>query len=310
MDKELSSKKIKDQALKLGFSACGITEVSYLSDHEPRLQKWLNENRHGEMDYMSNNFEMRLDPALLVENARSVIVVLQNYYPEKQLHPDSDYLISHYAYGEDYHFVIKDKLRKLQAFINNEIAPNQSRVFTDSAPVLERAWAVKAGLGWIGKNSLLITPRHGSYFFIAEIITDLELAFDNSYGGNFCGDCRRCIDACPTQAIGQDRMIDSGKCISYLTIEKKGELPEELKGKYKKWIFGCDICQEVCPWNRFSIPNNESSFELLTQVQGFKAEDWKNLSKEAFNSLFKKSALKRAKYEGVMRNIEFLESNE
>ncbi len=310
MDKELSSKKIKDQALKLGFSACGITEVSYLSDHELRLQKWLNENRHGEMDYMSNNFEMRLDPALLVENARSVIVVLQNYYPEKQLHPDSDYLISRYAYGEDYHFVIKDKLRKLQAFINNEIAPNQSRVFTDSAPVLERAWAVKAGLGWIGKNSLLITPRHGSYFFIAEIITDLELAYDNSYGGNFCGDCRRCIDACPTQAIGQDRMIDSGKCISYLTIEKKGELPEELKGKYKKWIFGCDICQEVCPWNRFSIPHNESSFELLAQVQGFKAKDWKNLSKEAFNSLFKKSALKRAKYEGIMRNIEFLESNE
>jgi epoxyqueuosine reductase len=310
VDKELSSKKIKDQALKLGFSACGIAEVSFLSDHRPRLQKWLNENRHGEMGYMSNNFEMRLDPALLVENSRSVIVVLQNYYPEKQLHPDSDYLISRYAYGEDYHFVIKDKLRKLQTFINNEIAANQSRVFTDSAPVLERAWAVKAGLGWIGKNSLLITPRNGSYFFIAEIITDLELAYDNSYGGNFCGDCRRCIDACPTQAIGQDRMIDSRKCISYLTIEKKGELPEELKGKYKKWIFGCDICQEVCPWNRFSIPHNESSFELPAQVQGFKAEDWKDLSKETFNSLFKKSALKRAKYEGVMRNMEFLDSDE
>ncbi|MGB4204794.1 MAG: tRNA epoxyqueuosine(34) reductase QueG [Bacteroidales bacterium] len=310
MDKELSSKKIKDQALELGFSACGIAEVGLLSDHEPRLQKWLNENRHGEMGYMVNHLEMRLDPTLLVENARSVIVVLQNYYPEKQLHPDSDYLISRYAYGEDYHFVIKDKLRKLQTFINNEIEPNHSRVFTDSAPVLERAWAVKAGLGWIGKNSLLITPRHGSYFFIAEIITDLELAYDNPYGGSFCGDCRRCIDACPTQAIGQDRMIDSGKCISYLTIEKKGELPEKFKGKYKKWIFGCDICQEVCPWNRFSTPHNESSFELPAQVQSFKAEDWKNLSKEAFNSLFKKSALKRAKYEGVMRNIEFLESDE
>lgn len=301
-----ASALIKQQALSLGFFACGIAIADFLKDHEPRLKKWLHDERHGEMAYMANHFNKRLNPSKLMDGARSVIVVLQNYYPEEPLPADADYLISRYAYGTDYHFVIKEKLRKLQEFIQQNISAHASRVFTDSAPVLERAWAVKAGLGWIGKNSMLITPRNGSYFFIGEIITDLELAYDKPSGGDYCGDCTRCIDACPTQAIGNDRMIDSRRCISYLTIEKKGELPVAFKGQYKQWIFGCDICQEVCPWNRFSVPHNEHAFKLVDNVREWEAKDWENLDKDGFNKTFRKSPLKRPKFEGIKRNIEFL----
>jgi epoxyqueuosine reductase len=309
VDLKNASALIKQQALSLGFFACGITKAGFLKDHEQRMKNWLHEERHGEMVYMANHFNKRLDPTKLVDEARSVIVVLQNYYPEEPLPADADYLISRYAYGTDYHFVIKEKLRKLQEFIHQNISTHASRAFTDSAPVLERAWAVKAGLGWIGKNSMLITPRNGSYFFIGEILTDLELAYDKASGGDYCGDCTRCIDACPTQAIGLDRMIDSRSCISYLTIEKKGELPEEFKGEYKQWIFGCDICQEVCPWNRFSIPHNEQAFKLVDNVREWEATDWENLDKESFQKTFRKSPLKRPKFEGIKRNIEFLKGN-
>jgi epoxyqueuosine reductase len=303
-----ASELIKQQALRLGFFACGIAKADFLKDHEPRLKKWLHDERYGEMAYMANHFNKRLDTSKLVEGARSVIVVLQNYYPEEPLPPGSDYLISRYAYGTDYHFVIKEKLGRLREFIQNQIAPHQCRVFTDSAPVLERAWAVKAGLGWIGKNSMLITPRNGSYFFIGEIITDLELVYDEASGGDYCGDCTRCIDACPTSAIGNDRMIDSRKCISYLTIEKRGELPEEYRGEYKQWIFGCDICQEVCPWNRFAFPHNEDAFRLVDVVRDWEADDWENLNKETFNKVFGKSPLKRARFAGIKRNIQYLKN--
>lgn len=303
---ESASAQIKKHARELGFFSCGIAKADFLEAHEPRLRKWLDDGRHGEMAYMANHFEKRLDPSKLHEGARSAIVVLYNYFPANPMPPGSGYLISRYAYGTDYHFVIKAKLKKLAAFIQQEIAPCNYRVFTDSAPVLERALAVKAGLGWIGKNSMLITPRNGSYFFIGEILTSLELAYDKPYGGDYCGDCRRCMDACPTQAIGHNRAIDSRRCISYLTIEKKGKLPEEFREKYRQWIFGCDICQEVCPWNRFSVPHSEASFELPEQLRKFSNKDWENLSQEKFNQLFRKSPLKRAKYAGIMRNIGYL----
>lgn len=308
MNSRTASGLIKKQALELGFFSCGITRAEFLSSHEPHLKKWLEADRQGEMAYMAGNLEKRLNPTKLVDGAKSVVVVLQNYFPEKPLPPESDCLISRYAYGTDYHFVIKEKLKKLQDFITQKISPHQSRIFTDSAPVLERAWAVKAGLGWIGKNSMLITPRNGSWFFIGELITDLELDYDQAYSGDYCGDCRRCIEACPTKAIGNDRMIDSPKCISYLTIEKKGPLPEELSNQYRQWIFGCDICQEVCPWNRFAIPHQEESFQMQEQLRHFKCEDWENLTEEDFSRLFNKSPVKRTKYAGIKRNVDFLKN--
>lgn len=306
MDLKTASKSIKGKALELGFFACGIARADILKDHQLRLKQWLEDGRHGEMAYMENHFEKRLDPAKLVENARSVIVVLQNYYPEVSQPPDASYLVSRYAYGTDYHFVIKEKLRKLQEFIQLNFGDQFSRVFTDSAPVLERAWAVKAGLGWIGKNSMLITPRNGSYFFIGEIITDLKLEYDPAYGGDYCGDCTRCIDACPTAAIGSDRMIDSSRCISYLTIEKKDDLPDDLQGNYKHWIFGCDICQEVCPWNRFSSPHNEPAFRIIDQIRDWPSQKWENLDEIEFKQVFGKSPLMRAKFQGIQRNINYL----
>jgi len=310
LDLKTASELIKIQASALGFFACGIARAEFLKDHRPRLKQWIDDGRHGEMYYMENHFEKRLIPAELVENARSVIVVLQNYYPETSQPADAEYLVSRYAYGRDYHFVIREKLRKLQEFIQLNLGDHHSRVFTDSAPVLERAWAVKAGLGWIGKNSMLITPRNGSYFFIGEIITTLELAYDPSFGGDYCGDCSRCIDACPTVAIGNDRMIDSSRCISYLTIEKKGDLPDDFKGEYKRWIFGCDICQEVCPWNRFSAPHNEPAFRIIDQIKDWPAEKWENLDETEFKQVFAKSPLMRAKFQGIKRNINYLRGSE
>lgn len=309
MDAVTATELIKEQAVEVGFFSCGIARAEPLTSHKPRLKNWLEAGRHGEMNYMANHFDKRLDPTKLLDGTKSVIVVLQNYFPQHSLTPDSDYLISRYAYGTDYHFVIKEKLRKLQDFITKEIGSHQSRIFTDSAPMLERAWAVKAGLGWIGKNSMLITPRNGSWFFIGEIITNLELDYDQSYSGDYCGDCSRCVDSCPTRAIVSDRMIDSRKCISYLTIEKKGALPEEFKGKYRKWIFGCDICQEVCPWNRFAIAHQEEAFKISETVRHFNFEDWENLTEEDFNKLFRKSPLKRAQYVGISRNIDFLKDS-
>lgn len=306
MDQQSASELIKRQASALGFFACGIAQSGFLEDHQPRLRNWIDKGSHGEMEWMARNMDKRLDPGQLVDNARSVIVVLQNYFPSQSLPPDADYLISRYAYGEDYHFVIKRKLRKLADFMQNNIASHNWRCFTDSAPVLERAWAVKAGLGWIGKNSMLITPRNGSYFFIGELITDLELDYDKPSGGDYCGDCNRCIEACPTNAIGSDRSIDARRCISYLTIEKKGDLPEVFSGAYKQWVFGCDICQEVCPWNRFSKPHNEPSFNLPADIGKMNRDDWETLSQDDFKEKFRKSPLKRAKYEGIKRNIAFL----
>lgn len=307
MKKQQLTDLIKKKAHELGFSACGIAAATTLDDHRKALGNWLDEGNHGEMQYMANHFEKRLDPRLLSDGARSVIVVLKNYYPEKSLPPEQPYLISRYAYGTDYHFVIKEKLRQLQDYISVESGESQYRIFTDSAPVLERAWASRAGLGWIGKNSMLITPRKGSYFFIGEIVTSLELDYDQPYGGDYCGDCSRCIDACPTKAIRNDRMIDARRCISYLTIEKKGEIPEEFHQKYRQWIFGCDICQEVCPWNRFSSPHQEEQFIINEEVRNMTPEDWENLDKDNFNRFFKKSPLKRAKFEGVVRNINNLD---
>jgi epoxyqueuosine reductase len=307
MEKQQLTDLIKKKALEFGFSACGIAAATVLDEHRKPLNNWLEEGCHGEMHYMANHFEKRLDPRLLSEGARSVIVVLMNYYPEKSLPAHQPYLISRYAYGTDYHFVIKEKLRQLQDFIARESGESQYRIFTDSAPVLERAWASRAGLGWIGKNSMLITPRKGSYFFIGEIITSLELTNDKPYGGDYCGDCSRCIDACPTQAIRNDRSIDARRCISYLTIEKKGEIAEEFHQKYKQWIFGCDICQEVCPWNRFSDPHQEGQFMINEEVRNMTPKEWDNLDKETFNRLFRKSPLKRAKHEGVVRNINNLD---
>lgn len=306
MDQKSASEEIKRQASALGFFACGIAQSGFLEDHRPRLKNWIDKDFHGEMKWMARNMDKRLDPGQLVENARSVIVVLLNYFPPQSLPADADYLISRYAYGEDYHFVIKTKLKKLAAYIQQNIAAHSWRCFTDSAPVLERAWAVKAGLGWIGKNSMLITPRNGSYFFIGELITDLELYYDKPSGGDYCGDCTRCIEACPTNAIGSDRSIDSRRCISYLTIEKKGDLPAEFCGAYKQWIFGCDICQEVCPWNRFSQPHSEPAFDLPAEVRRLNRYEWENLSEDDFKKIFRKSPLKRAKHEGIRRNIAFL----
>jgi len=306
VDLKTAKELIKKQASALGFFSCGIVRAEFLKDHQPRLKQWIDDERHGEMAYMENHFDKRLDPAKLVENARSLIVVLQNYFPEIFQPDNAAYKVSHYAYGRDYHFVIREKLVKLQAFIRLNLGDNHSKLFTDSVPVLERAWAVKAGLGWIGKNSMLITPRNGSYFFIGGIITNLELDYDQPYGGDFCGDCTRCLDACPTKAIGNDRMINSTQCISYLTIEKKGNLPDSLKGKYKQWIFGCDICQQVCPWNRFSIPHHEPAFKIIDPIKNWPAEKWETLDEIEFKQVFAKSPLMRVKLKGIRRNISYL----
>lgn len=302
------TEQIKSLALEIGFSACGIAQARYLHEDAEHLKKWLSENMHAEMYYMENHFEKRVDARKLVENARSVISVILNYYPnEKQ--DDTTYKISKYAYGIDYHFVLKDKLKELLKRINEEIINVNGMAFVDSAPVLDRANAKYAGLGWIGKNSNLISKEFGSFIFIGELIVDIELEYDKEIN-EYCGDCTKCMDACPTNAIIEPRLVDSNKCISYLTIENKGILPENEKHNFNNWIFGCDICQDVCPWNSKLESHNIKEFLPKDELLRMSMNDWKNLTKEKFDSIFANSAVKRTKFEGLMRNIQFLSNEE
>ena len=297
---------IKTEAKRLGFLSCGISKAEFLEDEAPRLEKWLHKNMHGEMSYMSNHFDKRLDPTLLVPDSKSVVSLLLNYYPEKT-QTNNTYKISKYAYGEDYHFIIKDKLKQLLSFIQDEIGEVHGRAFTDSAPVLDKAWAAKSGLGWVGKHSNLITKSNGSFYFIAELIIDLELDYDYAVTDH-CGSCTACIDACPTQAITEPYVVDGSKGISYFTIELKNEIPSEMKGKFNDWMFGCDICQDVCPWNHFSKTHKEPLFNPNQELLSMSKKDWEEITEEVFQNIFKKSAVKRTKYSGFIRNINFLKS--
>ncbi|WP_058104324.1 tRNA epoxyqueuosine(34) reductase QueG [Maribacter dokdonensis] len=295
---------IKTEAKRLGFLSCGISKADFLEEEAPRLEKWLNNNMHGEMSYMANHFDKRLDPRKLVEGSKSVISLLLNYFPEKTQREDS-YKISKYAYGQDYHHIIKGKLRQLQEFITEEIGEVHGRAFVDSAPVLDKAWAAKSGLGWVGKNSNLLTQQVGSFYFIAELIVDIDLEYDHAVTDH-CGTCTACLDACPTQAIVEPYVVDGSKCISYFTIELKNELPNEMKGSFDDWMFGCDVCQDVCPWNRFSKPHNEPLFNPHPELLSMTKKDWQEITVDVFQKVFKKSAVKRTKYGGLTRNIEFL----
>jgi epoxyqueuosine reductase len=296
---------IKAEAKRLGFDFCGIAAAGFLEDEAHRLETWLNAGKHGQMHYMSNHFDKRLDPRLLVDGAKSVISLLLNYYPSRAQLDEAAPKISKYAYGTDYHFVIKEKLRALLDFIQEEIGEVNGRVFVDSAPVMDKAWAKKAGLGWVGKNSNLITKGNGSFFFISELIVDLELEYDGPIP-NYCGTCTRCIDACPTDAISEPYVVDGSKCISYFTIELKENIPTEMKGKFDNWAFGCDICQDVCPWNRFSKPHNEPHFQPKNALLDMTGRQWEEMTEEVFQKTFKDSAVKRTGYKGLKRNIEFL----
>jgi len=302
---EKYSQLIKTEALRLGFSKVGIAKAEFLEQEAPRLEQWLKNGFHGEMQYMENHFEKRLDPRKLVEGAQSVIVLAFNYFPINELEADT-YKIARYAYGEDYHHVLKTKLKELLFFIRQNIGEVNGRAFTDSAPVMERVWAEKAGLGWQGKNTLLLQKSKGSYFLLSELIVDVSLAFDSPFKAGHCGSCTRCIDACPTKAILPNKILDAQKCISYLTIELKNEIPIEFRGKWENWIFGCDICQEVCPWNQFSLPTAENLFQPSLDLKLMKPRDWQEITSDVFEKLFKKSPLKRTKIEGIKRNINFL----
>ena len=296
---------IKASAEKLGFDYCGISRVGYLKSEASRLKDWLQKGYHGKMDYMANHFDKRVDLAKLVEGAKSVVSLLFNYYPETHLDEKNNFKIAKYAYGKDYHFLLKDKLKELLAIIQQKDSRIEGRAFVDSAPILERQWAAKGGLGWVGKNTMLINKHSGSYFFIAELVLNIDLVPDNPIS-DYCGTCTRCIDVCPTQALTPYQM-DASKCISYLTIELKDEIPDEFQGKMKNWVFGCDICQEVCPWNRFSKSNNEPFFNPNEHLKEMNKNDWIEMTEEVFQDVFRKSAVKRTKYKGLMRNIRFNE---
>ena len=298
---------IKAEASRLGFMSCGISKAGFLEEEAHRLENYLKNNMHGEMKYMENHFDKRLDPTKLVEGSKSVISLLLNYFPEASQREGS-YKISKYAYGTDYHFVIKDKLKDLLQYIQQEIGEVEGRAFVDSAPVLDKAWAAKSGLGWIGKNSNLLSKKAGSFFFVAELIVDLELEYDAPVTDH-CGSCTACIDACPTDAIVEPYRVDGSKCISYFTIELKDQLPQEVKGKFADWMFGCDICQDVCPWNRFSKPHNEPLFNPHPELLSMTKKDWEEITEDTFRKVFKKSAVKRTKYSGLARNINFLKEN-
>lgn len=299
---------VKATARQLGFDYCGIAKAEFLAEEAPRLEKWLKEQRHGKMGYMENHFDKRLDPTKLVPGAKSVVSLLYNYYPEKDLAREGEFKIAKYAYGKDYHFVIKDKLKTFMTLLQEQIGDIEGRIFVDSAPVMERQWAEKSGLGWIGKHTLLINKEQGSYFFLAELILDLELEPDGPIK-DYCGTCTRCVDACPTDAI-TPYQLDASKCISYLTIELKDEIPEAFNGKMENWIFGCDICQDVCPWNRFSKPHNEPAFSPHEQLGKMSQENWQELTREIFQEIFRKSAVKRTKMEGLVRNIKMAGKNQ
>lgn len=302
--KEKHSVGIKSEAKRLGFLSCGISKAAFLEEEAPRLENWLNKNMQGQMRYMENHFDKRLNPTLLVDGAKSVISLLLNYYPSEFQNEES-YKISKYAYGQDYHFVIKEKLKELLHFIQTEIGEVSGRAFVDSAPVLDKAWAAKSGLGWMGKNTNLITQKVGSFYFIAELIVDVELEYD-APTTNHCGSCTACIDACPTEAIVAPYVVDGSKCISYFTIELKENIPNEVKGKFDDWMFGCDVCQDVCPWNRFSKPHSEPLFQANPELLSFTKKDWEEITEDVFKKVFKNSAVKRTKIEGLKRNVEFL----
>lgn len=295
---------IKSEAKRLGFLSCGISKAEFLEEEAPRLEAWLIKNMQGEMSYMENYFDKRLDPTKLVEGSKSVVSLLLNYFPSEEQNLDS-YKISKYAYGTDYHFVIKDKLKQLLDFIQNEIGDVNGRAFVDSAPVLDKAWAAKSGLGWIGKHSNLLTQQIGSFYFIAELIIDLDLDYDTPITDH-CGSCTACIDACPTQAIVEPYVVDGSKCISYFTIEIKNEIPSSVRGQFDDWMFGCDVCQDVCPWNRFSKPHQEPLFNSNPELISMSKKDWEEITESVFQNLFKKSAVKRTKFLGLQRNINFL----
>lgn len=303
-NKEKYSQLIKAESKRLGFLSCGISKAEFLEDEAPRLESWLNKNHHGQMTYMENHFDKRLNPKLLVDDSKSVISLLLNYFPSEEQNSDS-YKISKYAYGQDYHFVIKEKLKELLYTIQSQIGDVSGRAFVDSAPVLDKAWAAKSGLGWIGKNSNLITQKVGSFYFIAELIIDLELEYDYATTDH-CGTCTACIDACPTDAIVAPYVVDGSKCVSYFTIELKDNLPLEMKGQFDDWAFGCDVCQDVCPWNRFSKAHQEPLFNPNPELLSFSKRDWDEITNETFNKIFKNSAVKRTKFEGFKRNINFL----
>ena len=295
---------IKSEAKRLGFLSCGISKAGFLENEAPRLENWLNKNQHGKMAYMENHFDKRLNPTLLVDDAKSVVSLLLNYYPPEAQNSDA-YKISKYAYGQDYHFVIKEKLKELLFMIQNEIGDVSGRAFVDSAPVLDKAWAAKSGLGWIGKNSNLLTQKVGSFYFIAELIIDLELDYDYATTDH-CGTCRACIDACPTEAIVAPYVVDGSKCISYFTIELQENIPSEVKGQFNDWAFGCDICQDVCPWNKFSKPHSEPLLNANPEILSMSKRDWEEITEETFKTVFKNSPVKRTKFEGLKRNIDFL----
>lgn len=302
--KSVYSNLIKAEAKRLGFLSCGISKAGFLEEEAPRLEHYLKNNMNGEMAYMENHFDKRLDPTILVPGSKSVISLLLNYFPsETQI--DNTYKVSKYAYGTDYHFVIKDKLKQLMYFISEEIGDVSGRAFVDSAPVLDKAWAAKSGLGWVGKHSLLLTKNTGSFYFVAELILDLDLEYDAPVTDH-CGTCTACIDACPTDAIVANRVVDGSKCISYFTIELKNEIPISQKGKFEDWMFGCDICQDVCPWNRFSKPHNEPLFNPHPEMLDMSKKDWEEITAEVFQKIFQKSAVKRTKLSGLERNIQFL----
>ena len=301
------SQFIKAEAQRLGFMSCGIAKAEFLEQEAPRLENWLSNQHQGEMSYMENHFDKRLNPTLLVEGAKSVVSLTLNYYTEERQLDSNAPKISKYAFGTDYHSVIKGKLQELMAFIQDNIGEVGGRCFVDSAPVMDKAWAQKAGLGWRGKNSNLISKQAGSFFFLAELIIDLDLAYDNPFPTDHCGSCTRCIDACPTDAIVAPYTVDGSKCISYLTIELKNEIPTEFKGKMENWMFGCDICQDVCPWNRFSTVHDEINFEPKESLLGLTKNELVDMTDEVFKRVFKNSPVKRTKYSGLKRNIDFLQ---
>ena len=297
---------IKNEAKRLGFISCGISRAEFLEDEAPRLEKWLKMKMNGEMKYMENYFEKRLDPRKLVDDAKSIISLTYNYYPEDLQNKEAP-KVSKYAYGMDYHYVIKEKLNFFLTFIKDKIGNVHGRAFVDSAPILEKAWAAKSGIGWVGKNSNLITKKVGSFYFLAELIVDLDLDYDR-IESDHCGECTACIDSCPTQAITQPYVVDGSKCISYFTIELKENIPKEFKGKFDDWVFGCDVCQDVCPWNKFSKSHKEPLFQTSSELMKMSRDEWNEITEETFNKIFKNSAVKRTGYKGLTRNLNFIKS--